>query len=408
MTMNTQPTGSMLTLKAARAMLAKGINPLPARSVAVPEARGCRLAESPHAALDCPEADVSVMDGYAARAADLAAHEPLPVAFEIPTGRVPEPLPAGAIARIFTGAWLPAGADAVVPQEEARIESDGRVCLPVVEAGRFVRHHGEVVRRGDMLAEAGEVVTPQLMGLLVATGPREVRVIPRPRIGILTTGSELLAPDEPLRPATIYDSNGPMLKALAAEALFEAEHVRRVADDLQATRQVIKELAMQVDLLVTSGGVSVGDYDLVPRALRDVGADLLFHRIAVKPGKPILVARIHNCMIVGLPGNPASAFVGWYLFVKPIAERLAGNPLAFKFTGSCARLLTPALNRSDRTLFAPARLSRTPDGMTISVLPSKGSHDLVAVAHADALAIMDPGIEKQAGETVEYIPTDRA
>jgi molybdopterin molybdotransferase len=394
----------MLTLKAARVLLVKEIEPLPARCVPVPEARGDRLAESPRAALDWPEADVSVMDGYAARAVDLAAHEPLPVAFEVPTGQVPEPLPAGAIARIFTGACLPAGADAVVPQEEARMESDGRIRLPVVEAGRFVRHHGEVVRRGDVLAEAGEVLTPQLVGLLIATGPREVRVTPRPRIGILTTGSELRAPDEPLRPGSIYDSNGPMLRALAAEALLEADHGRRVTDDLQATRQAIKELTTQVDLLVTSGGVSVGDYDLVPQALQDLGAELLFHRVTVKPGKPILVARLHNCMVVGLPGNPASAFVGWRLFARPIAERLAGDSRAFDFAGSTATLLTPAVNRGDRTLLAPSRLSRTDVGMSISVLPWKGSHDLIAMARANALAIMDPGLEKKAGEMIEYIP----
>jgi molybdopterin molybdotransferase len=195
-----------------------------------------------------------------------------------------------------------------------------------------------------------------------------------------------------------------MLRALAAEALLEADHARRVTDDLQATRRAIKELATQVDLLVTSGGASVGDYDLVPQALQDLGAELLFHRVAVKPGKPILVARLHNCMLVGLPGNPASAFVGWHLFAKPIAERLAGDPQAFEFAGSSATLLTPTVNRGDRTLLAPSRLSRTDVGMSISVLPWKGSHDLIAMARANALAIMDPGLEKKAGEMIEYIP----
>jgi molybdopterin molybdotransferase len=345
------------------------------------------------------------MDGYAARVADLTSGQPLPIAFEVPAGEVPPVLPDGAVARIFTGAWLPEGADVVVPQEEARKAPDGRILLSQLQAGTFIRRQGEVCRAGAALAQAGDLVTPQLLGLLVAIGPRRLQVVPRPRIGIMNTGSEVLDPSAALRPGCIYDSNGPMLAALARQVGLHAVFTLRVADDLQSTCRVIEQAASQVELVATSGGVSVGDYDLVPEALQRLGAEVIFHRVLIKPGKPILVARLGRCVIVGLPGNPASAFVGWHMFAKPLADRLAGKSDAFDCARVRARLVTAAANRGDRTLLAPARLTSNGDTSSVSIVPWKGSHDIVAVARSNALAILEVGANLGIEDTVECIPT---
>lgn len=396
--------GAMPDLEEARARLGAAARPLPPVEVGVREALGLRLAADVSATLSLPPADVSAMDGYAARAAELAAGAPLPVAFEVAAGQVPGPLPAGHAARIFTGAPLPVGADVVVQQELAERLPDGRVRLEPLPAGSNVRRRGEVVAEGDRVAAAGGVVTAQRLALLVAAGVDRVTVYPRPRLAVVGTGSELAAPDERPGPGRIRDSNGPLLDALARTAGLAPPRIARAPDRLEELVAALERALAAAEVVLTTGGVSVGDHDLVPEAARRLGAEVLFHRVAQKPGKPILAARAGERWLVGLPGNPLAVLVGWRLYVLPLVMALAGDVEAFREEPLGARLAAPAANRGARTVLRPARLEWSGGAWVATVLPWKGSHDLAAGGAADALVRLEPGAELPAGAEVRCYP----
>lgn len=388
----------MMTLDSARSLLAEHARPLPAVEVALLDALGCRLAESPRADVDLPTADVSTMDGYAAHAVDLAPGAPLPVAFEAPAGDTPPSLPRGSVARIFTGAVIPDGADTVVPQEQAEIQSEGTVRLAPAEAGQFIRRKGELCTVATALAAVGDLITPQRMALLGAAGASRVRVTPRPRLALLSTGSELVPIHEHPGSGKIRDSNGTMLAALARTAGFDVWWSARVADDLGELRDAFTQAKTVADLIVTCGGVSVGDYDLVPQALHDLGGRTLFHKLPIKPGRPVLAARWGEAWVVGLPGNPLSSLVGWRLLAQPLGRTLAGEPDALAESLTPVVLTNPVRNDGNRTVFAPARLERTDSTAQATILPWKGSHDVVAMARADALVIVPVAAAYEAGD----------
>ena len=344
------------------------------------------------------------MDGYAARASDLAAGAPLPVAFAVSAGEAAPPLPAGAAARIFTGAMLPAGSDTVVQQEVAEVRPDGRVVLPALPVGTNVRPRGEVFVVGSRVAAVGELVTPGRVGLLAAAGAARLTVIPRPRVAVVLTGNELVGVGSRPGPGQIRDSNGAMLAALAAEAGLVVTAVNTVGDELEATSAALARAAAGADLVVTTGGVSVGDRDLVPAAVGRLGGETVLHKVAMQPGKPILVARLGDAWLVGLPGNPVSALVGWRMFVRPLAEALAGDGAAFAEVGVTAELEAAVRNGGDRTQLRPAVLHRAGTGLTVSVRRWHGSHDVMAAAPANALARLEVGADLAAGAPVACYP----
>jgi len=394
----------MLDLDDARGRLAAHTAPLSPATVPLPDARGCRLAAAAVTDTDLPPFDTSAMDGYAARSADLAAGAALPVAFEIPAGHLPPELPAGRVARIFTGAPMPAGADTVVPQEEAQPLADGRVQLAAVPTASHVRRAGEVALRGAEVARPGEPLTPQRLALLAACGCARVAVVPRPRVAILVTGTELIAVTDPPSPGKIRNSNGPLLAALAAEAGLEVVAAEGSGDERAELERRLAGLAGRADLVVATGGVSVGDYDLVPAALAGLGAKTVLHGVAMQPGKPLLAARLGSTWAVGLPGNPASVLVGWRMFVRPLAEALAGDGLAFGETPVAARLGTRAHNSGWRVQLRPATIARAGQVLEATVLSWHGSHDLVAAAAATALVRLAPGAVLEAGDEVGAYP----
>jgi molybdopterin molybdotransferase len=396
----------MLTLTAARQLLSADARPLPAASVPLEDALGCRLAETPRADINLPLADVSVMDGYAVRATDAVSGAPLPVASAVRAGQVPAPLPPGTAAHIVTGAVIPAGADAVVPQEQATRNFDGTVRLAAVARGDYVRRQGELCITGASLAAPGDEITAQLIALLGAAGAANVHVVPRARVAVLSTGSELVPLTE--RPAVgrIRDSNGAMLAALARRARFPVTLVARAPDEPDALRAALKRALNSADLVLTSGGVSVGDYDLVPQTLEHLGAQLLFHRVGIKPGKPILVARRGATWIIGLPGNPVSALVGWRLFGRPLGEALSGVPRALDEEPETGAIVQPAVNDGARAILAPAQLQPGQPFPTVNLLAWKGSHDVVAVARASALAQLDVGVRLSPGDRVPFYRLD--
>jgi molybdopterin molybdotransferase len=318
-----------------RAVVAALLARMPAEEVPVGQARGRVLAADVVAAVSLPSFDNSAMDGYAVRAADLAgvtaaAPAELPVAADIPAGRtdVP-PLQPGTAHRIMTGAAVPAGADAIVPVEQTDAGLD-RVRLSAAPAvGAFVRRVGEDVRAGDVVLPAGTVLGAPQIGVAAAVGCSTVPVRRRPRVLVLSTGSELVAPGTPLRPGQIYESNGPMLAAAVEDAGGSAELLRFVPDDVEQFLGRLGERLTDgaVDLLLTSGGVSAGAYEVVKDAFSGRGVE--FVKVAMQPGGPQGAGRLYDLGGVGvvtLPGNPVSSHVSFEVFVRPALRAALGHP----------------------------------------------------------------------------------
>ena len=394
-------SGAMLNLDEARMMLSDIAEALPPVELTLADALGCRIARSPVSDVSLPPSHVSAMDGYAVRHDDLEPGVSLPVAFEITAGKVPEPLPTGAATRIFTGAVLPDGADTVIPQELATVADDGRVLLERLELGAHVRRRSEVLSAGQTLAAEGDLVTPQRMALLAAGGAHRLQVVPRPSVAVVVTGSELVPPSAVPGPGQIRNTNGPLLDGLVRACGLASPAQLAAVDSERELVEALRSALSSADLVLTSGGVSVGDYDLVPDAVRSLGGEVVFHRVAVKPGKPVLAARVGRRWLLGLPGNPVSVLVSWWLFGRPLAAALAGDRGGFVDGWITAGLEEAVEVRGGRVEVRPAVLAAGPRVRAISW---KGSHDLAAAAAANALVRLDARREYRAGEEVTCIP----
>ncbi|OHX14440.1 molybdopterin molybdenumtransferase MoeA [Chromobacterium sphagni] len=320
----------MLDFEDAQRYLADYAQPL-AHSGMVPlgEAPGRVLARTLTAELEMPPADNSAMDGYALRCADVAPGVALPVQQRCYAGEAPQALLPGQAIRLFTGSLLPAGADAVAMQEDAD-EAGGRVRInrqPL--PGQHIRRRGEDVAAGSVLLEAGCVLGPGHIALLASQGLAEAQVFQRVKVGILTTGDELAAPGGARAPQQIYNSNGAMLAALAAGMGAQVAACRHARDDADDLRRAFAELGRDCDLVLSVGGVSVGERDLVKPALASLGAELDLWKVRMKPGKPVALTRLGRTPVVCLPGNPVSAYVVFALLVTPLIRRLQGRSECF-------------------------------------------------------------------------------
>ena len=329
---------------------------------------------------DDPALDRSAMDGVAPRSAEGDAPRRLlgtlfagddPSAFTVGPGE--------AVA-MMTGACLPAGADAVLPVERLRREGDTVLCLEAPKPGAHVRRRGEQAREGDPLLPAAHPWSAAWTGLAAQLGA-PLPTLRRPVVGIAPTGDELVADPAPWQ---IRDSNGPMLEALAFRLGAEVRRLPRLPDDREAMMQALRSID-GLDILLTSGGVSMGEKDLLPAVLRDLGADLLFHRIRLKPGKPMLAARLGPLTVLGLPGNPVSAYLNARLFLPVALARLQGTAKPDPWREG--QLLEAVSNKGDRPLLHPCRR----EGHGLRPLPSQGSADLVRLAQADVCAWIPPG-----------------
>jgi len=394
----------MLTLDEARSLLSRTATPLRARRVALESAGGLRLAEDVAADLPLPLVDISAMDGYAARSADVVAGRPLPVAFEVPASESPRELAEGQTARIFTGGALHLGADTVIRQEDAQPAGPGAVRLAPAPPGANVRRAGEMYAAGAVLGRPGERLTPARAALLASGGASFVAVTPRPRLALLVTGSEVVSISTTPQPGQIRNTNGPLLAGLACEASLEAAAVEHCHDDEETLRGALRRLADGADLVVTSGGVSVGDYDFVPRTIEALGGTILLHGVAMRPGWPVLFARIGGAWVAGLPGNPLACLAGWRLLVLPLVEKLAGDGAAFAESPWTAVLGGPARNSSPHVALRTAMLRRDAGALRADIVPWKGSHDLVAAAAANALVRLEPFVDLKAGASVLCYP----
>lgn len=383
----------------ARARLVEAVAPVDGtETLALESALGRVLTGAVRARVDVPPADNSAMDGYAVNTADLErAGGVLPVSARIQAGDAPGALAAGSAARIFTGAVVPDGADAVVMQEKAR-EADGRVHIEdLPPPGNNIRRAGEDLRAGAEILAGGTRLRPQDLGLLASTGIERVELRRRLRVSVLSTGDELVDPGHSLAPGQIYNSNQPLLSGLLASLGCEIVAVRHVADTPEATRQALETAADEADLIVSTGGVSVGEADYVKAAVEQLGR-LDLWKIAVKPGKPLAFGQVGNAVFVGLPGNPVSAFVTFCLFGAPVIRRMQGRadlmPEAIRVPANFA---APAPKREEylRVRLDQGRLER---------YPHQGSGVLSSVTWADGLARIPTETAVATGDRIDYFP----
>ena len=315
----------LLSVDEALERLLAGARPV-AETESVPtlSAAGRVLALAQRSTMNVPPMDNSAMDGYAVRLADLKDAEPrLRVAQKILAGAVGGPLAAGTAARIFTGAPIPPGADAVVMQEHCAAEGDQIVVKKIPKPGEWVRLVGSDIRVGDVVLPAGIRLRPQDTGLAASIGIASLPVHRRVRLGLFFTGDELVMPGDPLPPGRIYNSNRFTLNGLAHAYDCEVRDYGIVPDSLAATREVLRRAAAECDVIVTSGGVSVGDADFVKPAV-DAEGELLMWRISMKPGRPLAFGRVGQASFIGLPGNPVSSFVTFLIFVRPFLLKTQG------------------------------------------------------------------------------------
>ncbi len=391
----------LLTIEEALELVLERVVPLDREQVALDAAAGRVLAEAAPAAVDLPPFATSAMDGFALRAADVPAT--LPIAARIAAGRPAErPLEPGQAMAIATGGVVPDGADSVVPIEEVE-EGATEVVVPgPVSLGANVRERGGDLRAGDPVVAAGARLGPAQLGALAASGVVRVSCHKVPRVVLAVTGSELRSPGEPLGRGEIYDANGTILTAQIESAAAVLERLPAVRDDVEATRAAVAR-GLEADVLVTSGGVSVGVYDLVRAAETELGVEEVFWRVAVRPGKPVAFGIRGRTLVFGLPGNPVSSLVGFELFVRPALLALQGlaDPRPPFRPG---RLGRPARLAPGRASLLRA-LTRVEHGsVVLDPLGGQESHMIARAATADALVLVPAGDgELAAGSPVDYL-----
>jgi molybdopterin molybdotransferase len=400
----------MLTVREALDVLLAAARPVTdIETIPMLDANGRVLAGDQLATIDVPSADNTQMDGYAVRAADCASGEAtLRVAQRIPAGHVGQPLEPGTAARIFTGALIPPGADAVVMQEQCEAAGDNVTVRHVPADGEWIRRKGEDIGNGSVILTAGTRLRSQELGLAASVGLATLPVHRRLRVAVFFTGDELAMPGEvaahDLAPGAIYNSNRFTLRALLENFGCEITDFGIVPDTLAATRATLRDAAKAHDLIITSGGVSVGEEDHIKPAVEAEGR-LSMWQIAVKPGKPLAFGEVHrdgdNAFFIGLPGNPVSSFVTFLLFVRPFLLRLQGVRGSVEPRGYLVRADFDLPKGDRRNEFLRARLNT---GGGLELFANQGSGVLTSTVWGDGLIDNPPGNAIAAGDLVRFIP----
>ena len=395
----------MITVETASKIVARETQVLKPERVPIEDAVGRALAEDIIADTDMPPFDRSQMDGYAVKAADT---EYAPVALKLvgesAAGRGwHNTLQAGEAIRIMTGAPLPSGADAVQKIELTSEDGNAVTIREPTSPGRYIVHQGKEIKKGKAVLKGGTIIMPNNIAVPAAFGYAKLNVAKRPRVAILSTGTEIVDIAKRPKRDQIRNSNSIMLKALCEQAGAEATILPHVGDDISDLRSQISNAARNADVLITTGGVSVGKYDLTKLALRELGAEIFFERLRLKPGKPTVFAKLKKTLIFGLPGNPVSAAVTYYLFVRSALMRMqnAREPDLKRGTAIVSKL---AEAPKERDAYLPASLSTDADGSLIAEpLDWHGSSDFIGFARTDALLVVKRGTASEPGSPVQLL-----
>jgi molybdopterin molybdotransferase len=384
----------MLSVADAQAVVLRHARPLPPQEATLtPAALGLVLAEDIVCDRDMPPFDKALMDGYAVRAADLPeGRATLTITEEITAGRTPQkPIASGQAARIMTGAPLPDGADVVVQVERTRLLEEGRVQIEdrTPRPGQNVMRRGQEMRAGETVLGTGAVLRPQEFGLLATVGRISLLVHPAPHVAVLSTGDEVVEAGEQPGPGQIRNGNGPMLQAQVSRAGGVPRYLGIARDYLDSLRPLVSE-GLRSDVLVLSGGVSAGKLDLVPGVLQELDVQPHFHKVEMKPGKPVFFGTRGDTLVFGLPGNPVSALVCFELFIRPALRRLRGH------ADAGPRLVQAVLAedfayRTDRVTYHPALLQTSETGWQVRAVPWLGSPDLRGVTRSNAFVVLPVG-----------------
>lgn len=390
----------MIDFDSARSIVLKNaIASLPAERIVLQRSVGRILAEQVTSPVDLPTWDYSAMDGYALRSADLGKEMVLRVAGECRTGHPQATFVPGTCLRIFTGATIPQGVDSIVMQEEVVRAGEMATFSQIPTPGSHIRRRGEDLAAGDPVIEKGTRLNPYHLGLLASVERSEVLVSRRPRVTILCTGDELRPPGNLIGAGTLAESNSASLAALVEFVGGEAHRGPIVRDERSILRSEIERQSAACDVIVTVGGVSVGDHDVVRPVLDEMGAEILFHKVRIKPGKPVLMAKWQSTFIVGLPGNPASAQVTFSLFAAPLIRCLAGDTRPVPDFRKVP-LLETYRQAPGRKCFQRAHLS--PEG--VRVLSNQSSGASTSIAWSNALVIFDEDVQQiPAGAAVSVL-----
>ena len=400
----------MRSLDEHRAAILAAITPADPVRLPLPECHGLVLCEDVTSLVDLPGFDNSAMDGYAVRAVDVSAADPgvpdsavrLPVVAEVAAGGVAtRRVGPGEAVRIMTGAMLPEGADAIVKVEDTDGGTETVEIRAGAPVGTSVRPAGEDVKQGQVVLQAGLVVDARRVALLAATGHADALVRTRPRVAVVSTGAELVPPGEPLRPGQIHESNSYMLEAAIVASGAVAVRQATVDDDAAAVLAAVAELAADVDAIVTSGGVSMGAYDVVKESLRDHGVD--FVQVAMQPGKPQGFGLVgdRRVPLFALPGNPVSSYVSFEVFVRPALRRLMGLQPEVRPTLT-ARLEHALSSPPGRAQVARAVATHTGQGWRADPVWGQASHFVADLARANAFVFVPPDVTRvEAGDDVE-------
>ncbi len=399
----------MISLEEAREEVLKNVEPGKPVPTPLGLARGHVLAEPVHSDIDLPPFNRSAMDGYAVLAAD-TAHAPVELAVteDIPAGVTSAGrINSGQAAKIMTGAPVPDGADAVVMVEKTCPLEGNKIRIEEpVESGKNVAPQGQDIARGEVALETGARLGPEQIGILAMVGAARPMVFPRPRVSVLVTGDELIPVEARPTGAQIRESNGHVLAAQLAGDGIVAKSLGIVADDRTELAQKLTVAMETSDVLILSGGVSMGDRDFVPPVLAELEAQVIFHKVAIKPGKPVLFAKKDHCRIFGLPGNPVSALVVYELLIRPALRKMVGwtEPLAPPQYATLRGRLPKIIGRRQ---FLPARLSDLSGMRVVELLPWHGSGDMISLAPMNALAVVPekPGTAAE-GDRLEVLPRD--
>ncbi len=396
----------MITVEEAANTVLENVGTLPPKKVDIAEAQGFCLAQDVRSDLDMPPFDKSAMDGYAVIAEDTAAAPvELEVVENIAAGYVPtKRLKRGQASKIMTGAAVPDGADAVVKVEETHTLEDGKRALvhKRIEKGKNISRRGEDIKEGQVALTKGTELRPQEIGILAAIGQKEVRVFSAPRIGIISTGSELVEVTSKPMAGQIRDSNTYSIMAQAKQIHTEVESLGMVPDDKKDIINAVKR-GLNKDVLILSGGVSMGEYDLVGDVLSELGVEIYFKKVALRPGKPTVFGKKGNTIVFALPGNPVATLVTFILFVAPAIRKMMGfaNP---RNSPIKATMETELIKKKRRREYQPAQLRQDGVNWLVSPVEWHGSGDLFSTTKANCLLIVPETVERFAiGQQVDVL-----